>query len=365
LSYPAVQEMIEGRYAGDPGQGAPLGAAALHGPHAWADVVRDSLTLHRVAAALRRRRFQERGALRLDNVRLAFRLDPATGEPAGFEAYQQREANQLVEEFMLAANMTTARLISGAFPARALLRCHPPPSAHKMAELAAAVARLLPAAPPLDASSSGALHASLGALRAAAGSAAVGEVVTLLCTKPMQVARYFCTGDHEDAAAWRHYALAVGHYTHFTSPIRRYPDVLVHRLLAAAVDAGVLDWINAGGGGGGGGGDDGTPMAGAEAAAARAGHALPAAARVAHAAQHANDRKAAAKAVQDGCLRLYLASFLLQAPRVCEAVVLQLGGSRFFDVYVPCFGIDVRVHTEGLLRGGEAALFTSWDATAG
>ena len=61
----------------------------------------------------------------------------------------------------------------------------------------------------------------------------------LCCCPPSpQNARYFSTGETPDASFWAHYALAVSHYTHFTSPIRRYPDILVHRLMAALLDGG-------------------------------------------------------------------------------------------------------------------------------
>jgi exoribonuclease R len=56
-----------------------------------------------------------------------------------------------------------------------------------------------------------------------------------ICTKPMQQAKYFCTGDHPDYKEWHHYALAFDMYTHFTSPIRRYADIIVHRLLSLSL----------------------------------------------------------------------------------------------------------------------------------
>ncbi|NWS76228.1 DI3L2 exonuclease, partial [Crotophaga sulcirostris] len=61
------------------------------------------------------------------------------------------------------------------------------------------------------------------------------EVLTNMFSRPMQMALYFCTGVLEDETLFRHYALNVPFYTHFTSPIRRYADVVVHRLLAASL----------------------------------------------------------------------------------------------------------------------------------
>ena len=65
--------------------------------------------------------------------------------------------------------------------------------------------------------------------------------MTSLCSKPMELARYFCTGLYEPHD-YHHYALNVPLYTHFTSPIRRYPDILVHRLLDIAVRGQKSQW---------------------------------------------------------------------------------------------------------------------------
>ena len=133
---------------------------------------------------------------------------------------------------MLLANAAAARLVAAAFPERAMLRCHPPPNERKLADLEQFAREQ---GLEVDASSAAALHRSLARLRESHRDGY--EIVQLLATLPMQLARYFSTGA-QDPDTWGHYALAAPRYTHFTSPIRRYPDVLVHRQVAAALDAG-------------------------------------------------------------------------------------------------------------------------------
>jgi DIS3-like exonuclease 2 len=195
LSYNMVQAMIDGPFS--PEVNAP--AVVLHDGHTWADVIGDCMVLQGVAAKLRAARF-ESGALRLDNTKVCYTLDK-DGNPVGSWHYVQREANQLVEEFMLLANLSVAQIISTAFPALAMLRRHVPPDEAKMVELNEVAKE---AGIPMDTSSAAALQASLAALRARAAAGDYDretlEAVTMLATRPMQLATYFCTGDHPEGA---------------------------------------------------------------------------------------------------------------------------------------------------------------------
>ncbi|KAG2422037.1 hypothetical protein HXX76_016317 [Chlamydomonas incerta] len=358
LSYPLVQAMIEGRF--DPAT-CPV---QLHGGATWDEVVGDSLALWGLAKQMRAARFAG-GALRLDGVRLFYQLDK-DGNPLAAAPYVQQEANQLVEEFMLLANMSVADCIADTFRDKAMLRRHPPPNAAKLKVLqeVAAAAGL-----PIDVSSAASIHNGLNELRRAAAVGATGgpapaqqprqphegegdddlavvrsglaeagvlgadlarnqrtvELLVMLATRPMQLAEYFCTGLVDDEAAWRHYALAVRAYTHFTSPIRRYPDVVVHRLLSAALD------VRAG-------------RLSVEAAVKE--HRLLDTRLAGMVAEHCNDRRLAARNAQDGSLKLYLCVLLRRQPVVTMGTVSSLGGDRYFALYIPEFGHEVRLELE-------------------
>ncbi|RDX93550.1 Exosome complex exonuclease RRP44-like A, partial [Mucuna pruriens] len=143
--------------------------------------------------------------------------------------YQIREANQMVEEFMLAANVSVAQQILKSFPLCSLLRRHPTPTREMLEPLlqtAAAVGL------HLNVSSSKALADSLD--HAVGDDPYFNKLIRILATRCMSQAVYFCSGDL-NPPEYHHYGLAAPLYTHFTSPIRRYADVIVHRLLAASL----------------------------------------------------------------------------------------------------------------------------------
>jgi len=197
-----------------------------------ADVKKKTLLLQKIACSLRQQRF-DNGALRLDQVKLMYVLNKETGLPVGYSVYQQKDANRLIEEFMLLANMAVAHKIKLAFPDHAVLRRHPAPQNKPMDDLSELCKTM---SLDIDTSTSGSIHRSLAKYYGDEEAAqAKLKVLVLLISKPMQHARYFCAGVIPDETEYHHYALNVPLYTHFTSPIRRYPDIMVHRLLGRSL----------------------------------------------------------------------------------------------------------------------------------
>ncbi|XP_061408135.1 DIS3-like exonuclease 2 isoform X2 [Lethenteron reissneri] len=310
LSYDHAQNMID-----DPGWVPSDGECPpISGRHQLSDVKRAVQDLHSIAQELRKQRFQD-GALCLNQVKLSFTLDRNTGMPQGCYVYSYRDSNKLVEEFMLLANMAVAHKIYGAFPKQALLRRHPPPQSNLIQALREFCTEL---GLQLDFSSAGSLNVSLNESLAGDRLAAPRrEVLTQMCSKPMQLAVYFCTGVLVDEALFRHYALNVPLYTHFTSPIRRYADLIVHRLLAQAIGCG--DAVN-----------------------------HQPAEEVQKQASHCNDKKLASKKVQELSSEMFFSVFVRESgPLETEAMVMGVL-DQAFDVLSLTFGVQKRVYCNAL-----------------
>mmetsp|Transcript_34444 Transcript_34444/g.103878 ORF Transcript_34444/g.103878 Transcript_34444/m.103878 type:complete len:741 (+) Transcript_34444:3-2225(+) len=287
-------------------------AAADHPPiHNGQDVdtVKGSiLGLHKLARSLREKRFRA-GAIRLDKTKVSFRLNKETGRPVGCSNYTQRDSNKLVEEFMLLANMAVARKIHSHFPELAMLRRHPPPKDNKLGEVVEVCRRM---GYDFHGGSSGELHRSLQKLGETMDEVQF-RTVQLLCMGPMQMALYVCTGTLERVEDARHYALAVPFYTHFTSPIRRMADVVVHHLLDATL-TGAKPWYN----------ED----------------------EVERQARICNERKDAAKVAQEASEYLFMCMYVDDNGPILEQASVCKVQDRSFDVLTLKLGVETRVNLD-------------------
>ncbi|TFK40883.1 RNB-domain-containing protein [Crucibulum laeve] len=187
--------------------------------------------LNTLALKLKEKRMAA-GALNLASPEVKIHLDSSeSSEPIDVEQKELHETNSLVEEFMLLANISVARKIQDTFPQTAVLRRHlPPPKANfeKLQDILQKRKGMT-----LDVSSSGTLAASLDKCVDPA-EPAFNTLVRIMATRCMLSAEYFCSGS-VGRETFGHYGLASPIYTHFTSPIRRYADVLAHRQLAASI----------------------------------------------------------------------------------------------------------------------------------
>ncbi|CAI5654458.1 unnamed protein product [Oreochromis niloticus] len=193
------------------------------------DITKSLRGLNKLAKILKRQRI-EKGALTLSSLEVRFHMDSETHDPIDLQTKELMETNSMVEEFMLLANISVAQKIYDEFPECALLRKHPapPPSNYDILIKAAKSKEV-----EVHTDSAKALADSLDAAKVD-GFPYFNTLLRILATRCMMQAVYFCSGMDSD---FHHYGLASPIYTHFTSPIRRYADIIVHRLLAVAIGA--------------------------------------------------------------------------------------------------------------------------------
>ncbi|KAK2879387.1 hypothetical protein FQN49_000930 [Arthroderma sp. PD_2] len=195
------------------------------------DLTTSMRTLLKLSKLLRQKRM-DAGALNLASPEVRIETDSELSDPvADVKTKALLDTNSLVEEFMLLANISVAARIYESFPQTALLRRHATPPPSNFEELITQLSKKRNLT--LDVSSSLALANSLDKCTDDRNPF-FNTLVRIMATRCMTSAEYFCAGAHSESE-FRHYGLASPIYTHFTSPIRRYADLVAHRQLAAAI----------------------------------------------------------------------------------------------------------------------------------
>ncbi|KAF0686146.1 Aste57867_22111 [Aphanomyces stellatus] len=316
LSYGEAQVLLD-----DPAAGASFAKGKPKGKLTEKKQILGSgiKTLNDIAVRLKAKRIQA-GALTLASPEVRFVLDTETQNPLDVQMYALKDTNALVEEFMLLANITVAKKILRSFPTFSLLRRHPAPSKR---QFDAIVSQAKSVGVTLRVDNSKQLQESLDSPNATrAENAYFNKMLRILCTRCMMPASYFSSGEIA-VDEFHHYGLAAPIYTHFTSPIRRYADVIVHRLLSAAIGVAPLPEY------------------------------LENKAHVHDLTQNLNRRHLAAQLAGRASVSLHTLLYFANFPTVAEAMVNKVRANGI-GVLLPRFGIEGMIFLAE--KGKEAAL---------
>ncbi|WP_462359921.1 ribonuclease R [Paraprevotella clara] len=237
FTYEEVQKVLEdhkeaspedykmpGDHAADPNFNGPDVLPAEH-------FATELITLNRLAKQLRARRF-EHGSINFDRSEVRFDIDDK-GKPIGVYFKVAKDANKLVEEFMLLANRTVAESVGkqpkNKKPKTLPYRVHDLPDQDKLINLSEFIVKFGYKLKPTGSKEE--VAKGLNKLLTDIQGKKEQNLIETVSLRAMMKARY---STHNIG----HYGLAFDYYTHFTSPIRRYPDVMVHRLLTRYTDGG-------------------------------------------------------------------------------------------------------------------------------
>src|SRR5436190_2842682 len=222
-----------------------LGKTAIHSDHRFTyeevqEIIESGnglykdeiLLLNDLAQRIRKRRFNK-GAINFSSTEVRFKLDEK-GDPIGVMIKESKESHQLIEEFMLLANRYVAENISKlklkGKPVPFPYRVHDDPDEEKLIPFVAFAKKF---GHSFDTSSPEAIAASFNQLLKDVHGRPEQHVLEQLGIRTMAKAKYTT----ENVG---HYGLGFEHYCHFTSPIRRYPDILAHRILQQALDNNIV-----------------------------------------------------------------------------------------------------------------------------
>jgi len=227
-AYEEVQQLLEENGVVDgTGEPAPVPKKGKY----KGENAQQLITLDRLAKVLRKKRF-EHGAVKFDREELHFDVDE-NGKPTRCYFKRSHDANKLIEEFMLLANKTVAESIGKAKKGRKAktlpYRVHDNPDPQKMETLRQFIVKF--GYKVKTEGTKGAMARSLNKLMDETEGKPEAKMIQTVALRAMMKAKYSV---HNIG----HFGLAFDYYTHFTSPIRRYPDTMVHRLLTRYAQGG-------------------------------------------------------------------------------------------------------------------------------
>ncbi|TCD26950.1 ribonuclease R [Pedobacter psychrodurus] len=194
------------------------------------DYAKEILKLNELAYILRDRKFKN-GAISFESTEVKFKLDDS-GKPIGVYVKERKDAHKLIEDYMLLANRKVAEFIAkktkGKDKLTFVYRVHDSPNMETLNTFATFASRF---GYKINTKSDKEIAKSLNNLMADVEGKKEQNILTSLAIRSMAKAIY-------STKKTSHYGLAFEYYTHFTSPIRRYPDVMAHRLLQTYLDGG-------------------------------------------------------------------------------------------------------------------------------